>query len=100
MERLAMSSQQVSSPPATGAEVERLRSRVRELEKEREWSKKQHELWSNERLAMLRKLRELRAGEIESKYLVPVIEWAEEWRDRFSGKGRGGHKGRAGNKEG
>lgn len=94
MERLAMQSQQVSSSsaPPTDAEVARLRSRVRELEKEREWSKKQHERWSNERLAMIRKLRELRAGEIESRYLVPVIEWAEEWRDRFSGKGRAGKR--------
>ncbi len=58
-----MQSQQVSSPPAppTDAEVARLRSRVSELEKEREWTKQQHQLWSNERLAMIRKLRELRA---------------------------------------
>jgi hypothetical protein len=82
-----MPSQPVSSPsaPPTDAEVARLRSRVRELEREREWTRKQHQLWSNERLSMIRKLRELRAGEIESRYLLPVIEWAEEWRDRFRG---------------
>ncbi|HEY4364896.1 MAG TPA: hypothetical protein VGN17_28285 [Bryobacteraceae bacterium] len=48
-----MPSQQVSS-----AETE---SRLRKLEAEKEWTQQQHRLWSQERIAMMKELKDLRA---------------------------------------
>ena len=52
-----MPSQQVSSSH-TGSAAE---ARLRKLEAEKEWTEQQHCLWSQERTAMVKELRDLRA---------------------------------------
>ena len=85
MERLAVPSQPVSSSPQQlEAELSRLRARVAELEKQQEWTSKQHQLWADERRSMIRTLRDLRAGEWESQYIAPLLHWFDALRGRFS----------------